>query len=300
MTGPAIIAAGSYPGIAHETYLRWPLCSSSRLRTLQRSPAHMRAEIDTPRKQTDAMLLGSAVHAAILEPDTFASRYVTAQRCTAVKKDKEQCANNGILCDPQLGWLCGVHCKGLPVANDPSLTVIAPEQMTTALAVRDSVLRHPRAKSLLSGDGENELSLCWVDAETGVRCKARYDRLHRGLTTIVDVKTTDDAGRESFSKSIYSWGYHIQNAFYLDGARQSGLDAETFAFVAVEKSAPFAVGVYVIEPEAQDYAYRQMRALLRRYAECVETGVYPAYGDDIEYIGLPKWAYSNIELQLAS
>jgi hypothetical protein len=55
--------------------------SSSGLRTLDgRSPAHFRAELDNPRTETQAMVLGRLIH------------FVTLEWCGACEDDVEGCA----------------------------------------------------------------------------------------------------------------------------------------------------------------------------------------------------------------
>lgn len=288
---------GVYPGVPMSRYHRWPGASNSRLSKLRQSPAHLKAYLDQP---TDAahFALGRATHSAILEPDDFASNYVSAGRCSAIKKsDKLQCDNAGSI---YAGgeWFCGTHGKG--IGTFATATVLPPADYKATIGMRDSVLAHPKASRLLSGKGEAELSAVWVDAESGVQCKARLDRYSPLIAggAIVDIKTTEDASPRAFESSIYKWGYHRQAAFYLAAARATGLAAEHFVVVAVEKKPPFAVALYRITEGAIAAGEEQLKPLLATYGRCVETNTWPGYSENIEDIAIPAYAWNQIEQEV--
>ena len=132
----------------------------------------------------------------------------------------------------------------------------------------------------------------WEDEETGLQCKCRPD-IWAGKV-IVDLKTTEDASPEGFSRSIQTYGYGIQAAHYLAGAG-SGSGADAFIFVAVEKKAPYAVAVYELDPLSLEICETKRRALLEYWANCREADMYPAYSDECQLISLPAWAMKGTE-----
>jgi hypothetical protein len=285
---------GVYPNVPAHVYHQWDCASNSQLGHLKRSPAHLIAELQEP-KDARHFAIGRAAHAAILEPDTFATNYVVAQQCGAIKKDKERCSNGGIVY-ANGEWFCGVHGKGIGSQAGP-VSVLSERDHADILRMRESVLDHRSASKLTRGKGQNELSCVWIDPETGVKCKARLDR-HSPVVpgcAIVDVKTTEDASKASFYRSIYKWGYYRQAYFYLQAAKHCGLPAEFgFIVVAVEKAAPYGVGVYRVIEAAVDAGEQEVKALLKTYAECRSTGHWPAYSDDVVDITLPDFAWSQI------
>jgi hypothetical protein len=103
--------------------------------------------------------------------------------------------------------------------------------MALALNMADAVRQHPYAAALLA-DGKAEQSFWWDDKATGQRCKCRPD-WYQG-TTIVDLKTCQDASANSFARACATFAYHTQAAHYLNGTF-----ADRFVFVAVEKTYPF-------------------------------------------------------------
>lgn len=181
--------------------------------------------------------------------------------------------------------------------NNSERKVLSPEAFEQIFAMRDAVMNHPSAFAIL----------------------------HHVKDIIGDLKTTEDASPEGFAKSIANWRYDVQHAYYMDGTRlaleqgkcnppQEGkaelsvywTDPVTgvlcrcrpdfwrgypkhFAFIAVEKKPPYAVGVYVLDSEGVEIGRAQYQHDLRVYAECVRSGEWPGYGDKIQTISLPGW-----------
>ena len=298
MTKVATIGApdpGVYPSYAPRLYHSWQAASNSRLTQLKRSPAHLRAYLDTPQSDTEALIIGRATHCAILEPDQFSASFTVAEQCNARKKDGDRCGNNGAGFHSRAGWLCGIHAKG--VGFDDLRTVLSPDDHAMCLAVRDAVHSHKSARGIQAPVRETELSLRWDNLETGVPCKARLDCHAPELVggTIWDVKTTRDASRRAFERAIFSFGYYRQAAMYLDGALAVRLPAEHFVIVAVEKVAPFAVCCYRVTEGAIDAGRDELRGLLRRYADCMKRDEWPGYSDDIIDVSLPDFAWRQLD-----
>jgi hypothetical protein len=47
-----------------------------------------------------------------------------------------------------------------------------------------------------------------------------------------------------------------------------------------------------------DEGRRLMRRAIDTYQQCMETGAWPGYGDDITLIGLPPWALEETEISV--
>jgi hypothetical protein len=146
-----------------------------------------------------------------------------------------------------------------------------------------------RSPPKLFTGGKPEQTLIWQDTATGVMCRAKTDWLRPD--GIVDYKSAADADEEHLRKTVWSYGYYIQDAFYRRGFRATHPGVEPFfAFVAQEKEAPYLVTVFQITDRALAHGDWQVDEALRIYSRCVETGAWPGYPtDEITDIDLPAW-----------
>ena len=181
--------------------------------------------------------------------------------------------------NPKLGGTIFSAAAEMEAAGIEAVTSTDMEQ---ALAMAASVRSHQAAAALLR-DGKAEQSFWWDDIQTGLRCKCRPD-WYNG-TTIVDLKTTTDASPKGFAKSVAQWRYHIQQNHYL-----AGTFAERFVFIAVEKTYPYAVGVYELDETAALHGEAERRNNLQTIADCRAIAEWPGYGNTIQPLSLPNWA----------
>lgn len=307
MTKPLPVPSpGVYPDVAPAIYHAWDAASHSRLSQLRRTPAHLRAYLEGELKETPALLLGRAIHTAVLEPDDFAGRYTLGEQCAAIvgtgERKGKRCSNDGLLLHKRIGWVCGVHGKDESAVSAPPGTVITVDQHQTCVGVRDSIYRHAAARGLVTGSGQAELSITWKDASSGADVKARLDRYSPDLPggAIVDLKTCEDASEDAFMRSIFKFGYYRQGPLYLDGAHARRLPIRHFVFIAVEKRPPYAVATYRLLDSVLKVGREHYQPLLVRWAELQQTPreQWPGYPHGVRDIGLPDYAFKLIDEEI--
>ena len=251
-------------------YHAHPAISKSGLDRIDQSPAHYRAWLESPRETTPALTFGSAAHAYLLERDVFDESYVVMSE----KIDRRTKA--------------GKESWEAFQADANGREVLTLDDMATLAAMNASVGQHPIAEELLdSGAGKAEVS--FFSELWGVSVKCRPDWL-REDGIVVDLKTTDNAGPNAFAKSCAKWRYHVQAAFYSDVLANEGIDVKAFIFIAVEKAAPYAVGVYELDMDSLEAGREAYQRNLDTYKRCLDTGHWPAYSHSIETLTLPRWA----------
>lgn len=244
--------------------------SASGAKKILRSPAHFVVWRTQKSDPTPAMLFGRAAHTAILEPHLLES--VVVKRPDIDRRSK-----------------AGKEIHEAFEKENGDKVILSPDDFDRVLRVRDSVLAHPAAQMLLANT-KKEVSLFWMDGAYDVPCKARYDAL-REDGGIVDIKTTEDASPDGFGRMIASYQYHLQAAFYFNGSEAAlNRTPPFFAFIAVEKDPPFAVGCYVLETAHVLAGQRLAESALSRYAEAVRNGRWDAYPMTIQPAKLPAWA----------
>lgn len=164
-----------------------------------------------------------------------------------------------------------------------------------AEAMARAVREHPIASAILDPEiGDPEQTLIWQDSQTGIWRRARLDWLPNGQSgrfIVADYKTTVSANPDAIRKSVYSYGYHAQEDWYLDGVESLGLAEDpAMVFIFQEKTPPYLITVIQIDPAARRAGRRMNRLAIDIYRQCRETGVWPGYTDDIPLISLPSWA----------
>jgi exodeoxyribonuclease VIII len=255
-------------------YLEAEGISASGLNLIHRSPAHFKADQENPKEPTAAMLFGTLFHTLALEPDLFPVEFglLPAGLDRRTKEGRELWAD----------WQI----------ENAGKQAVSQEDYDKAQAMVASLRRHTKATNAIDG-GQPERSVFFfqeVSSLGPIACKARFDYItESGI--IVDLKTTTDARPEPFARDCFSYGYHRKSAFYLDAYKtEFGKEAAGFLFIAVEKEPPYAVSTFLADETFTDQGRDEYRIDLNTYAECIASGIWPSYPDEVLAIMLPGWA----------
>ena len=259
---------GFVRGMSNEDYHASKGISKSGLDKIARSPAHYKAE--KPFKSTRAMEIGTAIHAAILEPERFDKEYVVAD------------------CDARTLKAY----KDLKKEHGGELTLTRPEA-DKVNGMRESVEADLEIMSMLSMEGaEFELSAFAVDPETGINIRSRFDHLNAIKHFSIDVKKTQDIRK--FAKSVNDYRYHVQDAFYGHVYKILTGHELTMFFLAIEEEAPHTCKLFEIDYSAQGIGEYYSRRDLNVYADCLKSGEWP--GPQVaSTIELPYYAHKQYE-----
>lgn len=250
-----LIPEANWPVTRREYFADVSLTSSTDLRTLKDSPPKFRAIRDglVERDDTDATLIGSAVHMGVLEPDAF------ARSLAHVKLDGSS---------TEAKWWRMV-CR-----------------------IIDGARNDYHASAILKSATFRERAIRWTDPETGVDCKAMLDIGSEENGFLCDVKTCVDPSPEAFSKDVANRGYHIQAAHYDAGARiVFGREFQWF-FLAVGKSEPHEIVPYLLDDDAMEQGREERLRLLRDLRDRQASGDWSSRHvkrHSIATIGLPRW-----------
>jgi len=283
---------GRHENVPSDVYHSWPSLNSSKLGLLLRSPAHLKASLDFPEEPTPAMIYGEAIHYAVLQPELLEEHYCGEKPAKPSGKEYDRRTKEGK--ENYGAWQRNVLDPW--VAANANKTQLPPLEYSRLPEIRAAIEATPAAKHVL-GLGKAESSFVWKDPTTGILCRCRPDVCGEGRNLLVDLKSTRDARPEAFAKAVANFGYYRQAAWYLDGVN-AVLGAGTvteFVFVVVEKTPPYGVGVYVLEPEDVERGRGMNRVALKRLAWCQENDSWPSYGAKITPIGLPRWSRNQLD-----
>ena len=248
-------------------------------------------------KETKAFYLGSLVHTLVLEPHLFDQEYCMApvlepmpeavllkdvgrEQYEQIKAVRAEIAarNNAIKTE----FEASLSSKAIVNENDLAL----------ANAMRSAVMRNSTAAELMEG-AKMEKSIYWKHEPTGLICKARPDIWQGRIVS--DLKTTLDAGFRGFQLTAHKDGYFLQAAMIYEALKSIGEPFENFVYICVEKTAPHAMGLYMLDEETLQFGIEMFHALMERIAICFEKNVWPDYG--IKKLTKPRYATLESDIE---
>ena len=211
-------------------------------------------------KESEAMLVGSAFHAIMLEPETFGDLYAfepDVDRRT--KAGKEYIAEWKEEHSRIPNHLSGKHSNML-------------------WDMKDSLNAHPKYKELIKNfksSIKEGINLFEID---GIKCKAKVDYYDPIQNIIIDIKTCNSVNLPDIIESIDKYMYGVQAAFYLDA-----LNADAFYFAFITKKKPYDVLIvkYGVSLEKDREAYKLGMKNIQRFNEEPENS-YAMFNEIIE------------------
>jgi len=285
---PSELPTGLHLGVPPEQYhaLELGMVSCSAIAQLDVSPltylTWVRGEL--ANRDTEALRLGGAFHCAAGEPERFADAYAVAPAFGHVAKHdasgttSEQAKANKTRRDE---WR----------QNNAGKIHLSSDEGAMLTGMVDSLRRHPKIAKILACKGNVAESVVrWDDRALGLPCKARPDLLVPELGLAVDLKSTADATERAFTRQAFDLQYDRQAAHYRDGLLEIGWPIEHFLFVAVQKTPPYLVGLYVLHAEDEEIGRQDNRVLMGWLAKCLVTNEWPGLSEDVITIERPRWA----------
>lgn len=269
---------GLHPGVSAETYhKRLPgMLSKGALDLVAQSPLHYKHWLDTPPEEdedeTAALFFGKAFHCALLEPEEFEEIYAVEPVFGDCRLKENKAARDK--------W------RAAHAFHTPISAVLYDKIVGMVAALR----AHPLTRNVFDGEGEPELTIRWKDETTGLPCKARADLYKPRLRAAFDVKTAANASYGAFRRAAADYRYHCQDAFYRTGFAEVGHPIDSFVFVAIEKTPPYAIASFVLDDDDIARGRARVRADIATFDECLRTDSWPGYPVEIQTLKLPSWA----------
>lgn len=247
--------SGIYYGMPNEDYHADEAIGSTSVKAISVSPANLFFNKFTGSKSAH---IGSAIHAALLEPNLFRNDYLLMPEVTS-RSSKEY--------------------KAAAECTNPEYILVGSEVETVNRMFESSRLNED-FMDYMNTKGNSEVSMFAECPETGLMLKCRFDRLSDTLAYPLDVKSCRDASERGFSNAFGQYKYHIQAAFYLYVLKlATGIEYNQFAFFAIENSPPHRNCMYYIGDESLELGYREMFAALDKLVACKEN-------DELKYEGI--------------
>lgn len=178
-------------------YFALPSLDQSQLKQFLKNPADWAfARLGGEESQpTDAMRFGTAFHAFLMG---------TGNVVSLDEGETYKSARNR-------QWRTEQEAAGNIVVSYSDLTLL--KRMRSNIEKISGRDGYPDYMGMIQ-EGTCEQAIEWTDAATGLTLKAKPDLIPAGTDFLVDLKTAAAADEDSFSRSAFDHGYHIQAEFY--------------------------------------------------------------------------------------
>lgn len=239
----------------------------SELKQHAKSPAHVRLACERARDMTRPMVVGS-----ITDDMVFSGGRNVALYPGKVRNGKE--------------W------EAFKAAN-PGKTLCIQSELDDAMGAAEAVLRDPVAARYLDGC-EFQRVMQWE--AYGLQCAAGiagerggFDALHTGKEYIADLKITSDTEPDALSRHAWNMLWHVQGAWYLDGARALAIRARRFVLICAEANPPHNVTVLEVPDALIENGRKSLTHWTERHRACEAAGTWPGYVQAPVEMAIPEW-----------
>lgn len=250
-----------------DEYLRINAVSSSELKRMLVSPAEYYWAKKLARKEeTPATKLGTAIHAAILEPKKFDETYALETELIENKTKGE-----------------GYKAWNAFKKENEGKIILPYEDVQTVRLAQLEASRNPLLQGILS-NGVAEVSA--TSKRYGSSLKARTDFLTLD-NSMWDVKTTSEPirGEADIERIIAKWRYYFQAAFHLAVFADNAVAAKSYGwiFVTTGSTVPYIYIVRASETLIQ-YGIQAVERCLQTLRNCIKDDHWPG----IEQTAIPE------------
>ncbi len=232
-----------------------PGVSNSMLSKLLEDPALFEGLYVTRRfpaqKQTASQKLGTEFHDIVLSPDGFgAGGAIIPEDCLGA---------GGRKVGKKFKQFCAMNPGKRPLRRNEPLGCML-----------ENITKHVGAATVLDYPGRKyEHNFRWTCKITGLLLRVRFDCLSD--LCVGDIKTCQNSTPSKFLRSIMSFNYHRQMAFYRDAANQMGYDNLPCVLVACCTYAPYRVQTYELSKDFMELGKQQYEAAKIELARRLEA-----------------------------
>jgi hypothetical protein len=263
------ISEGLY-SITEDLYRSYPALNHSNLQNLfpPKTPADYIWGLNNPRKATDAMNFGNAIHLAVFEPDTFDDRVaIMPELDRRTKVGKEEYLKFS--------------------EENAGKIFLSQGEFDGVFNIMNAAQKHSSLAGIFRQKGYPETSGFFEYMGISMKFKIDYF-LNSGI--IIDLKTTQTGHERAFRNSVLDWNYHTQAEFYMMGMELlTGQQFDTFVWVVVEKFPPYKIYLYEPAKRWLDLAKSEISSAIDLYLDCKTRNYWPGVPETVQTLDVPRW-----------
>lgn len=249
--------------IPDEVYFRIKAYSSTYGKLFRQSPLHVKTAMETDDwGDTLATRQGRAFHWLALQPDLYKKWVV--QDLTINKNTKAY--------------------KAWKEAN-AALTILSAKDLTNIQRMV-AVMHSKKSVMQFLNSGWPEKVILWFEPEYGFWCKCKIDWITADGKTLIDLKKTIQATKFGFEKSIWRYQYYHQAYHYARGfTKVTGQRPDKWGWLISETDPPNECNLLMADQNEMMNAGDEVQLWYEKYAQCVATGEWPGYADEVIELG---------------
>lgn len=182
-------------------------------------------------------------------------------------------------------------------ARDAGKLPLRPCDFEQVHEMADALRANTEVAELLSG-GTAEEAFFAKDPVTGMWMRGKTDYRHADHT-LIDYKTSaKPVDADTFGRTMSSFGYHIQFAYYRHILVVLGLVEPSTPFIAIaqEKEPPYLCAVLRPDVEAMAFGHAEAMVALEVFQRCVFANEWPGYPSEPQDVKLSGWKLREYEL----
>ena len=251
---------GIYYDMSRAQYDNIDALNYSGLKSLRKSPFHFKVDKSRDRIPTPNMLLGTALHLRVFQPELYKNTVITQTK----RKTPKQEGDSIILHEDNAS---DIEAQWKAIQESPVLSNL-----------------------LAQKNNATEVTLIWDDPVYDFQCKARLDFWSEQHNLILDLKTTRSVNKHDFTNQVVQYRYYFQAWWYRRGIEILTGTEPYFWIVAVEGPPYFLVRRYRFPESEMLRAAEEIHELCKLYSECLTTNKWEKEEDNLIDILLPGWA----------
>lgn len=289
--------------------------SPTRLMALRKSPQSYKSKyILKEQETTDAMRIGTLIHKAILEAETFHDEYKVLEPkenfiCTIdelkkeierlgsvpVKGKKEKLIEQLLMLD-EGAKIWEIYEEKMLTSGK---TLVSAEMFKRCERVIEEIKKHKWLNQAIVG-GQKEVKLTWkYDEQIYLNMILDYINPAMGMNktpVMIDVKTTTDASPRACRRAIEQHGLLIQAATNVDAGRDLLGVEPLYAWAFVEHKPPYHVTVVSADFGMIEIGRKLYKGLIDVYKSCSAKNEWPGYDSgQVIAVGVSDWYLNEIE-----
>lgn len=244
--------------------------SNSILKHMNRSPKHMKYQMDNPKDPSEQMKLGTAYHVATLQPDKWDDEIIVLPADFNARRKADRELREDLM------------------EKHPEKTIITAEQEEKAQIMAYNTRTHPEARELLAS-GVAEQSYFTTLHDVPVKC--RVDWMPEGYNAIVELKSVADAREGFFHRQVYTLRYFQAAAFYLRIVQEvtGNYNLIDYVWIACENDEVHDLIVYGAMEETLDMGRVAYEKALESLSECLALDQWGGYTRISRRLDLRGW-----------